>query len=180
MQISTRKLVLALFLVSILFLSIGYSIRFESVRKKRATANVLFVFETFEGGARLETSNIITNIGENRTGVYHSQNQTSIYAVQWISIGNASGTLQTKTQLDSQYDRKKGSIVEWTNNNDFAFNCTYKWTFTETVKLDCAGGHWNSTGNSNLYSIANFPDGAVTFNNNENLTVRWTYTYNCN
>jgi len=180
MEVSTRKFVLTLSLVAILFLTIGYSARFESIRTKRVTANVFLVFETFEGGARLETSNVITNIGENRTGVYHSQNQSSIYAVQWISIGNASGTLQTKTQLDSEYDRQQGSIVEWMNDNDFAFNCTYKWTFTETINLNCVGGHWNSTGNNNLYAIANFPDGAVTFNNNENLTGRWIYTYNCN
>jgi len=181
MEISKKKFVLALALTAILCSTLGYSIRTPLVyRKPNMKANVFLIFETFEGKAKVQTSNVITDIGENRTGIYHSQNQTSIYAVLWISIGNASGTLQSKTELDSEYDRQQGSTVEWMNDNDFAFNCTYKWTFTETINLNCAGGHWNYTGNNNLYAIANFPDGAVTFNNNENLTVRWVYTYNCN
>jgi len=180
MEISKKKFVLALALTAILCSTLGYSLKFPLSKKFTMKANVFLVYELFEGNVKLETPNVITNIGENRTGIYHSQNQTSIYAVQWISIGNASGTLQTKTELDSEYDRKQGSIVEWLNDNDFAFNCTYKWTFTETVNLNCAGGHWNSTGNNNLYAVANFPDGAVTFNINENLTAKWVYTYNCN
>lgn len=55
-----------------------------------------------------------------------------------------------------------------------------KWTFTETVTLDCAGLHWASSGDNNLYACANFPDGSQKFNANENLTATWVCTYNCN
>ena len=181
MEISKKKFVLALALTAILCSTLGYSLRIHLVYQRPSMkANVFLVFETFSGKAQVQTSNVITDIGENYTRNAFSGNSSGLYAVQWISIGNASGTLQTKTQLDSEYSRQFGTVANWTNSGDYAFNCTYKWTFTETINLNCAGGHWNSTGNNNLYAVANFPDGAVTFNNNENLTVRWVYTYNCN
>jgi len=179
MEISKRKFVLTIILTAILCLTLGYSFRFSLSKKSNMKANVFFVFETFEGNVKLETPNVITDIGENYTRNAFSGNSSGLYAVQWISIGNATASTSL-TQLTSEYSRQQGTIANWTNSGDYAFNCTYKWTFTETVNLNCAGGHWNSTGNNNLYAVANFPDGAVTFNNNENLTVRWVYTYNCN
>lgn len=178
MQISKTKFALTLTLVAILFLSIGYSMQFRKSRKTSLKANVFFVYELQEGTSNLEVHNVITNIGENYTRNAFSVNST-LYAVQWISIGNATASTSL-TQLTTEYDRKQGTLANWTNSGDSAFNCTYKWTFTETVNLNCAGGHWGPSGNNNLYACANFPDGDVTFNSGENLTVTWVYTYNCN
>lgn len=182
MEVSKRKIALIISLI-VLCCSCGFIVGYYARRttkhwKYGPTANLFFTFETFEGEAEIQTHNVITNIGENHTRVMHSQNGTWV-ALNWISIGNATASASL-TQLTTQYDRKLGTIGEWTNAGDYAFNCTYKWTFVETVTLNCAGGHWAGSGDKNMYAVANFPDGAQKFNTNENLTVRWTYTFNCN
>jgi hypothetical protein len=178
MEIPKYKFAVTLILVSILFLSIGYSIPHFSYHRSTMKANVFFAFETFHGEGEFYTHNVITNIGENYTRNAFSGNQW-LYAVAWISIGNAIASTSL-TQLTTEYDRQLGTIANWTNNGDYAFNATYKWTFTETVTLDCAGLHWASSGDNNLYAVANFPDGSQKFNSDENMTATWVLTYNCN
>lgn len=185
MEISKRKFALTIVLLLIMGMASGYAIsQIEVVTVKKQTtlkANVFLVYELFDGKTTLEVPNAITNIGENETRDRFSENCTTTdYALYWISIGNVSGTLTTKTQLDSQYKREKGSIAEWTNAGDSALNCTYKFQFTETQNINGAGWHWDGTGNNNMYAVANFPTGAQTFINGENLTIRWIGTYNGN
>lgn len=170
--------ILSLILVALVAGTIGYYV-IPQVTIKRLRANVFIGYELFDGGAQMQMPNVITNIGEQQIRARCSTNGTYV-AFYWISIGNATGTLQTKTQLDAQYSRAYGAIVEWTNGGDAAFNVTYKWTFTGTVNLDAAGSHWAGSGDSNMAAIANFPTGAQTFNSGENLTVRWVWTFNAN
>lgn len=139
--------------------------------------NVFVFCETSEGSWWLESGNVITNIGEDYTRDAFSQG--GVANVTYISIGNVTAGV-TKTQLDSEYDRQMGSISEWENSGDYAFNVTYTWMFTETQRIDGAGAHWASGGDGNLYACANFAGGAVTFNDNDNCTVVWVFTYDCN
>lgn len=151
-----------------------------SHRDPSLKANVFFIYETFGADAYLAEGNVITNIGENETRDRFSGNGTHQF-VGWLAVGNTTGTLQTKTQQDTQYgDRYIGTIINWTNSGDEAFNNTRKWQFTETVTLDSASIHWNATGDNTMYGIANFPDGAQIFHIGENLTVRYILTYNAN
>jgi len=141
---------------------------------------VFFIVETPEGKATLATHNVITDIGEMRLRNMTSQGGTSYAnAVKWISIGNATAS-KTLTQLTVEYDRQQGTVTEWINNGDYAYNLTRKWTFTETVTLDCAGAHWDSAGDGNLFAVANFPFGSQTFHANWNLTVIWIITFDAN
>lgn len=139
-------------------------------------ANVFIFIETTKGSWQLGSGNVITNIGEQETRDRHSQNDTYV-AVNWISIGNVTAGA-TKTQLDSEYQRKLGSVTEWTNSGDYAFNLTMTHMFTETQRIDGTGAHWASSGDNNMYACANFD--ATTFNSNDNVTIVWAFTYDAN
>lgn len=144
-----------------------------------AKENIYFFYEKASGSSYAEGHNVITNIGENRTGQFHSQNTTSENGVLWISIGNATASASL-TQLTSEYLRWEGTAVEWMNGGDFAYNLTYTHMFTETQNIDCAGSHWDGSGNNNLYAVANLAGGAQTFNANDNITITWVKTFDCN
>lgn len=142
--------------------------------------NVFIVIERPSGKATFSSHNVITDIGENRTGEFHNSNTTSANGVLWISIGNATAAAGL-TQLTSQYgSRFLGTVQNWTNSGDFAYNITYTHMFSETQNINCAGAHWADTGDNTLYAVANFGGGATTFNSNDNLTITWVFTFNCN
>lgn len=178
--VSRRTLLLTVVLVGVLSGAFGFAMN-QAIQlnvSPRPRSNVFFVFERFSGTSYLDLSNVVTNIGENQTRERFSTNCSATdYALYWISIGNCSAA-QTRTQLTTQHDRDKGTIVEWMNSGDAALNCTYKWEFASTVRLNATGWHWSNTGDNNLYSVASFAD--QTFNNGENLTVRWVGTFNAN
>jgi len=156
---------------------LGYFIS-PTTQQNRYKANIFIGYELFNGNNELKTHNVVTDIGELQIELRQSTNGTYVY-FGYISIGNATAS-QTLTELTQEYDRQAGTIVRWTNGGDSAFNCTYKWTFTETVSLNCAGNHWAISGNNNMGAVANFPSGAQVFNANENLTARWVWTFNAN
>lgn len=159
---------------------LGFAFIPESRRASITKDNVFIVIEKPGFNARFSQHNVITNIGENRTGEFHNSNTTSENGVLWISIGNATA-ISSLTQLTSQYgSRFLGTVQNWTNGGDFAYNITYTHQFSETQNINCAGAHWNDTGNGNLYAVANFGGGATTFNNNDNLTITWVFTFDCN
>lgn len=146
-------------------------------------ANVFFVYERMGADAEVAEGNVITNIGENVTLeaiVYGwSGNLTK------LAVGNVTGTLQTKTVLDTVYndptdpEYPEGTLSDlWMNSGDISINVTYQWTFEETVNLDAAASYLGNT--TYAFAMANFGGGAQTFNNNENLTVRWSYTFDAN
>lgn len=142
--------------------------------------NVFIFTEKASGRTLTSQHNVITDIGENRTGEFHNSNTTSANGVLWISIGNATAAAGL-TQLTTQYgSRFLGTVQNWTNSGDFAYNITYTHMFTETQNINAVGAHWSDTGDGNLYAVANFAGGATTFNNADNLTITWVYTFDCN
>lgn len=142
-------------------------------------ANVFAISERYSGTSELQQHNVITNIGENRTGEFLNTNTTSAYGVLWISIGNATASASL-TQLTTEYTRSLGTVNNWTNGGDFAYNLTHKFTFAETVNINAAGAHWSNAGDGNMYSVANYLGGAETYNSGENLTIIWVFTSDCN
>jgi len=99
--------------------------------------------------------------------------------LKYISIGNATASASL-TQLSTEYTRAEGTVSDlWLyNGEDYAFNCTKKFTFTETVTLNAAGWHWASSGDNNMYAVANFDE--TTFQANWNLTITWVGVFDGN
>ena len=179
MEISKKKFSAIVLVVALSTFALTYAHEhnfFQQHKTPQIQENVYFFFETAHGEWQVTGGNVITNIGENYTG---SGNTT---LVKYIAIGNVTGTLQTKTKLDSEYSRQTGTVVEWMNSGDYAQNCTYKWTFTEAQIIDGASIHWDPTGDSdnNMYAVANLSGGAQTFNVDDNCTIRWVRTYDAN
>ena len=142
----------------------------------KPSANVVILWEHAGGTDVLYSGNVITDIGEQHLRDM-AANGGTFEAIKYISIGNASASASL-TSLSSEYDRKAGNVVAWINNGDYAYNCTYKWTFTETVTLNAAGLHWASSGTGNLFAVANFAQ--TTFHANDNCTIRWIITFDGN
>jgi len=177
-----RKIIQTVLMVLTLLCSAlaGYGVAswyYQASQPKHYKANVFFEYELFSGLSNLEVHNVVTDIGEEQIRGRCSSNGTFV-GFFFISIGNATASTSL-TELTTEYDRQLGAIVNWTYSGDSAFNCTYKWTFTETVNLSCTGSHWASSGDNNMGACANFPE-AQTFNANENLTVRWVWIFNAN
>lgn len=183
MEIGKGTFIGSLIVTALCCLLFGYALIpqfLEPHQNPQTKYNVYLCYELFSGKDWVEVGNVITDTGETETRDRFATNQTATdYAVNWIGVGNSSG-LQTESSLAEQYgNRQNGDIATWTNAGDAAFNVTYQWQFTETVNLNATGAFYSDTG-SVMYSVANFAGGAQTFNNGENLTVRWVFTYNCN
>ena len=178
-KIQKRKIVQTTGITAIILCAflLGYFAS-PQIQRHGYKANVFIGYELFSGNSEFETHNVVTDIGEAQIELRCSTNGTYVF-FGYISIGNATASASL-TQLTTQYDRKLGTVVRWTNGGDSAFNVTYKWTFTETVSLNCAGNHWADSGDNNMGAVANFPTGAQIFNANENLTARWVWTFNAN
>lgn len=182
-KISKKQFLLVTFLCTLMFAS-GYCLKSIILHQTaRLHVNVFFQFERFSGDSELEIHNVITNIGENITMAAFAYGYDG--NVTKLAVGNATGTLTTKTVLDAVYnDPTDGQYPVdntpeiWFNNGDISYNVTWTWTFEETVRLDASGLYLHNT--TYAYAIANFPEGALTWNPNENLTVLWALTYNCN
>lgn len=187
MEISRKMFCAIIVLAVVASCTVTYAVQRQLVlyslhKNPTLRANVFLIYEKFGANAKLEQGNVITNKGEILT--------RDAFALGWdqnvtkLAVGNASGTLQTKTVLDDVYNDPTdgqyptGTVARWSNGGDAAYNCTFKWTFEETVTLDAAAIYtWNTTW---AYAIANFPSGSQTFNNGENLTVRWVITFDAN
>ena len=144
----------------------------------KPNANVIILWEHAGGVDQLYVGNVITDIGEQYLRNITSQGASAVVdAVKYISIGNATASASL-TDLASEYDRQAGTVVEWINGGDYAYNCTYKWVNVGPVTLNAAGLHWNASGTGNLFAVANFAE--TTFGSNDNLTIRWVVTFNGN
>jgi len=178
--ITKRKFLLVVTLCSILAFSSGYLLSngfVQPVSRVKAGANVFVTIETPMGVKAIPIHNVITNIGENQSAT-RFRTGASYTALEYISIGNATAS-SSLTQLTTEYTRAQGTISSlWLYNGDAAFNCTKKFTFTETVTLNAAGWHWNSTGDGNMYACANFDQ--TTFQANWNLTITWVGVFDGN
>jgi len=186
MEISKKQLLLVLAVTVLCTASLTYAMRTMLVmqvhQESRPRVNLYLIFERADGTSYLDVGNIIVDKGELLTRNSFSR-IVSINATK-LAVGNITGLDQTDTVLTDVYadptdgSYVEGTIVEWANAGDYAYNCTWKWTFEETVTLDAAAAYFGNT--TFAYSMANFPTGQETFNNNENLTVRYVHTYNAN
>lgn len=177
----TKTIVKTSILVTVMFVAgllSGYYLAPLMNPQGKYRLNLFLSYELAGGRAEFATHNVITDIGEHEIRNRTSINGTYVF-FGYISIGNSTA-VQTETQLDSQYSRQLATVANWVNSNDYAFNVTYKWTFTETVNLNASGCHWASTGDNNMGAVASFPNGAQTFDADENLTVRWVWTVDAN
>ena len=143
-----------------------------------AGANVFVTIETPMGIRSIPIHNVITNIGEQQAAE-RFRTGGSYTALEYISIGNATASASL-TQLSSEYAREQGTVSSlWLyNGEDYAFNCTKKFTFSETVTLNAAGWHWAASGDNNMYAVANFDQ--TTFQPNWNLTITWVGVFDGN
>jgi len=185
MQLSKKVFVACIVLTVILSVSVTYAWThqiFSIAHETKPQVNVSYVFETWDGVFIYDIHNVITDTAEKHTRNAFSRGQEE--NATKLAVGNVTGTLQTKSTLDDVYDDPtdgqyvEGAIVEWESGGDSAYNCTWKWTFEETVNLDGAALYIGNT--TFVYALANFPGGAQTFTSGENLTVRWTPVYNAN
>ena len=182
-ETKTTNVILAVTLAVIITLSVSFiGFRIDQMRGKQYAIkhNVYVIYERFTGTQTFSLSNIITHDGENFTRDAFTDG-ASVSQVSYIGVGNNTSVSASDTNIDTLHvgwGRQNGTIVKWINSGDSAFNCTYKFLFNATVNLNSAGSWWeNGTGNNEMYAIANFGGGAQTFNNGENLTIRWVYTY---
>jgi hypothetical protein len=172
------RFIAVLAICCLLSFSLGYHMQIENQKHGMtvAKANVYFTVESANGVSDWFTGNVITDIGENAT-LYGVSGVA--FDVKYISIGNATAS-QTLTQLTQEYARSVAdSVTYWVYSGDYAKNVTKKFTFSETVTLNAAGLHWASSGNGNMYAVANFPS-QQTFQANWNLTITWMLVFNAN
>jgi len=178
-----KQTILALVLTATLCFSAGYAIQNHVLRQHtdpRSTANVHYYFEFAAGSQSFSGGNEETNIGErwerNWLGFNNVTNTTTC-----ISIGNSSIAV-TNTELDAEATTDNGTrsdfitAVTWMNGTDYAYNVTYKFMFTGTIRLNASGIHWSnvSDSNNNLYALDSFSD--TTFNSGDNATITWVMT----
>jgi hypothetical protein len=136
--------------------------------------------------ASIEAGNVITDIGEKYVGdIIGFDNVTSHNATKWISLSNAGSASSSWTVLSSEvnangFSRALGTVADWTNAGDYAFNVTKTFTATGTQQLQTAGLNWNNTPTSdnNLFACADFTQ--TTFNSDDTLTITWVITVNAN
>lgn len=156
-------------------------------RNPTLRTNVFFHMEKHGMDARMVQGNIIVNKGE---FLCREWSEGISINIEMLAVGNITGLDKADTVLTDVYNDPGDTpqypnssttgfvVADWTNGEDPAKNCTYKWTFEETVNLNAAAGYFSNT--TYAFAIANFPGGAQTFNNGENLTVRFAYTFDAN
>ena len=189
MELTVKKTIVMLCLVSILSFSMGYAWQqggFIQHRNPTVKANVYMFKETVDGTEVMPTSNVITNIGEKYVrDILGFDNVTGHNATKWISLCNTGTPDATWTQLETEinangFTRALGTVVSWMNGTDYAYNVTKKFTATGTQQLKNAGLQWRDTpvSNDNLFACAGFDQ--TTFNADDNCTIRWVITWNAN
>jgi hypothetical protein len=185
---------LAVGLIVIAFLG-GLILNFEVVnhthRSPRLRANVYIIYETMSGTQTYSGGNTITDIGEDYVrDILGFNNVTGHNQTRWVTFGNST-CVQTETVLDSEIvtadslnlERKQGTYYKWENGTDPAYNVTTgKLTVSGTCNINATGLHWNDVEESdnNMFAVIALPDGAQTFNSNDNITLTWVITWDGN
>ena len=183
MEISKKRLFLAISLSVLITLAVSFvGFKVDQWKQQKQYAirhNVIIFYELFSGSDQHPLGNVITHDGENYTRDAFTDGVT-VTRCSYIGVGNNTAAA-SDTNLDTLHvgwGRQNGTIVKWINSGDSAFNCTYKFEFNATVNLNAAGLWWaNGISANEMYATAGFSGGAQTFNNGENLTVRWIITY---
>ena len=154
-------------------------------RHKKATAHVFVIFETAKGGTWFEGQpNVLTNIGERYVAnVMGLANVTNVNATQWIALGNHSTPAITDTKLDTEattsgFTRSANdTATRWMNGTDYATNISCKFTASATIRINATSLHFNPTSNSDNNAIGIVSITETTFNNNDNCTIVWVFTW---
>ena len=162
---------------------LGYAIPnfwFKQHGETALGANCYVQYETeSRGSGEIFVGNLITKIGENTTRDRLSTNMSAVN-VGWISLGNATVAV-TLTKLTTEYARYTATITTPSVYNQYScFNITATYMFTETVAITACGANWGFTPSSdnNLYAAAYLQGGtALLWNNRDNLTITWVFSY---
>jgi hypothetical protein len=191
MEISKKTFSLAIILCFVIAFASGYAIQnnfFISKPAGHLVGNLYITIDEPMGiQAHLNPHNLVTNIGDNQTGIRISTNGTYVQ-VRWISLGNATPAY-TLTKLTTEATtfgatRKLCTFVAYLTSGsaptggNYAFNITAKFYFTGDITLDCAGAQWSAISGSdnNLYACATISPTAV-MHNLWNMTILWNFIY---
>jgi hypothetical protein len=191
MELNKKKFLSAYAIVLCLVIAFSFQYPIQNTNLDKPTGHLvgnLFITidEPIGIQEHLNPHNLITNIGDNQTGIRVSTNGTYVQ-VRWISLGNATPTY-TLTKLTTEATtlgatRKVGTFVAYLtsgsapNGGNYAFNITAKFYFTGDITLNCAGAQWSATSGSdnNLYACASITQTA--FHNLWNMTIQWNFIY---
>jgi len=136
------------------------------------------------GKTEFPVGNVITDIGERYVRNILGFDNETMDILDDISLGNST-IAQTKTILDTEattlgFDREQGTVVSWMNGTDYAFNTSYKFTATGTIRINATGLHWNATDSvdNTMFALASITE--TTFASNDNCTITWVITVDGN
>lgn len=151
-------------------------------------ANVYVLKESLGSKQDLSTENVITNIG----GLYvrnalafgniSGSGTNTINRTSCISMGNAS-VAATLTKLTTEattanFTRVNATVTAWynTTGNFYAYNVSYTFTASATLRLNAVGLQWDLTSDSdnNLFAAAAITE--TTFNSADTASVTWVIT----
>lgn len=153
-------------------------------------ANVYVLKESLGQRQDLSTPNVICNIGGQYVrnalafGNISGSGTNIINRTTCISMGNAT-VAATLTKLTTEattanFTRVNASstTVAWynTTGNFYAFNVSYTFTASATLRLNAVGLHWDSTSDSdsNMFACAAITE--TTFNSGDTATLTWVIT----
>jgi len=131
-----------------------------------------------------EVGNTITWLGENETSDRFSVNATYV-ATGWISLGNASDNIWTRTKLNiAEFSRDQGAVVTpnlpYGNPSHSAYTVFLSKTFVAHTTINATGLQWSGTGDSdnNLFAVAYLQGGTqLLWNIGDQLNVTWTISF---
>jgi len=99
-------------------------------------------------------------------------------ATKWVALGNSTISASL-TELDeeattSNFTRALGTVVTWMNGTDYAYNISYQFIATGTIRVNATALHWNPTGDGNCYGLAAITP--TTFEAADKCTIVWVVT----
>jgi len=160
-----------------------------NIDQTTVTSHVIFnadITGVFANGTQIfheQTHNTYTTIGktfERDLKAFANVTQNATYGkLNWVSLSNDASPSASWTQLA---DEKTGSgagrtaFDTCTVINVTSFNGTVTFTFSGTVTLQCAGIQWSSTASSNNNLYAAFAFTQTTFNDDDQLIIRYYNT----
>jgi len=180
-----KKTLIATALIAVLAFSIGYIVNMPVPhRNPKISANV-YITENVNGvSAEIYSGNLITDLGEEFTRDLLIGDD-AFDDVWGISLSNDATPLVSWTVLPNEvvangFDRAEGTVTDWTNSGDYAFNVTKTFTASDTQQLQCAGLNWNDGDAVDNYLFAAATFTQTTFEASDTLTVTWVITVNAN
>jgi len=191
MNITKTKFLSILIVVALLSSMTVYGVKtgtYPGHKDPYVSTNLELTISDSMGTRDIPVGNVITAIGGNYCrgllGSSGSGNTTAFNSTQWISASNdATGLINsTLTKLPNElnangFTRALGTVVQWMNGTNPAYNVTATFTCTGGQAVQALGLQWSGgpATDSNLYACASFTQ--VTFAATDTLTVKWVVTY---